>query len=1401
MKHYSDYFHVKEDYCPNMTREEINQAPERWLDFCPHAEFEEICNTILSVLSSGAKSVWITGNFGTGKSNASLVIQKLFMDDEKRVRQWFEQENNGFSDRESLEKLLFTRRAEGTLVVYDFNASGVGANSGLLVRLEKGIIAELNERDMVVPAMSNLEILIDRVRREGENFFKTRDSIQDQLTYLNENITTVDQLAAALRQDTIASLLLSEVETVLHKDYIYLDFDVPMFRKWVKAILEANQLHSIVYLFDEFHPFIEANSSQLKTFEDVTETPGINRFFLVPVTHMDIQQYWAEGSESAKKANDRFYFRKLQMPNDTAFRLARHAMIDNPDPVISTEWKNVKDTQLWDSVSYVVSQFNATEDPSRQRFYDILPIHPMAAFLLKHLSESAKSNQRSLFEYLKGGADGAEFQDFIHQGGPQIASKQFLTVDYLWHYFMDRSDLGVDREITNISLLYQQIKERSFQNQTEDAPELRVLKAVLLFCLMDRLTPGGHVRLRPTVENVVLSFRGDGTISDPEGIVETLQSKHCFSVSNGQISLFSMSSIKPEDVEKYRPRFYELLHERTQAMLEEKTKNDRQYSSGRFDIRVSDESHTTLTNITAATRDKYSSGLAKDDGSVCLWFVIARNHEEQLAIPQRISNMLNQLRDYRIIMFTFPQLSFCHNNKNLWSEYIRQYAQYVAENDKTVKRQIRNEENHNGTLDKIETEWFDELKRNDTLIRTYRIKNGQMITQDIVWSDIKQYITGYVRETIKYSVDHLGFRIEFFKIGSNKGKRDKTLYNYAAAGITMHGTPGPIAALVANMKENGLEDSERFFSQNPEHPFAAIHTLLQKKMSNSVGRGGQFSLRTAYIELQRAPYGLRYNALTAFTLGYCLGDVLKKNYQWTNGQLTKPLDVDTLAEIVEMVVKDDGGNNLGVNEKLICRLSKEERTFIKLAPEIFGIGAVADATIPTVLGQIQTEVEKKTARVPLWVLPELIHAENDPKADAIETVLEDICTAFTTSNKGNVEERNNAIKDAGKIFGDDPEIVNTIANYIKRENFLRSFEIYIDRVAPELARLAVSIGDVSHGYCTAILQKCQEAAGWLWKQADISEEIADISCEYEIIQLAKSMCGFTGFAEYKEVFSTLQKAIAVNNHLPRQIIETVHPELTNFLAGIQTGQNHLEIKNALERNAPTIKSLFFDRARVESLQILRSHFPTVTLEDADWLGLLDEMAGGFQVSESAFFAAFTEKIEDFSKRSVVLKVKQEWKRISGEETPAAWAMRNGIPARYLFAGLPDGGDMLKAIEQPQTFSSGKLEELLVLLQSIAARPVIDCQKALMADVIPPRYRKFDIALAPLLDYLCGKYGGQPNQWPVRPDVSEFIKGQYKGAIAPRIREKIKNKNAEELKNRLLQLAEEHPELGLLFWEE
>lgn len=1386
MSHYSDFFTVAEDYCPVMTHGEINKTAERWLDFYPHTEFEDICKTLLSVLGTGAKSVWITGNYGTGKSNATLVIQKLFMDDENRVRKWLDEHaTNGLSDRDSLEKALFGRRAEGTLVVYDFNASGVGADDGLLVRLEKGIIAALQERGMSVPAMSNLEMVIDRVRREGSNFFTTRDSIQNQLAYLDQSIKTVEHLVNALNTPSTSSRLLDDVEAVLHKDFIYLDFDVPMFRKWIKAVLSANNLQRVVYLFDEFHPFIEANKEQLKTFEEVTESPGVNRFFLVPVTHMEIKAYLAEGSDSAKKANDRFYFRRLQMPNDTAFRLAKHAMVEVKDAGLCAEWAKAKD-DLWDSVSLLVNKFNGPNDPDRDRFYDILPIHPMAAFLLKHLSEQAKSNQRSFFEYLKGGADGTEFQDFIHTGGPAVANKQFLTVDYLWHYFIDRNDLGLDSEIAGIGAFYKQTRDRVFQNQTADAPELRVLKAVLLFCLLDKLAPGGHDRLKPTVENIELSFKGDGTIADPRGIVEELEKKHCFSVTNGNISLFTISTVKPEEIEKYRDKFHDLLHEKIEAKLEEHTKNYRKYSSGRFDIRVSDASHTTLTNINQTTRDKYTAKISKDDASVCLWFVVARDHDEQLQIPQKIDNILRQLNDHRILMFSFPYLSFCHNNKNLWGEYIRQYVQYMTENDTATKKQIRY------ALDRIESDWLKELQKYDAIIRVHRFRNGQIETSDTSWNQFKDLITSYVRKMIRYSVDHLGFQDPHFG--------NSSLQAYAEAGLLFNATSGPIGQLVNTLRNNGVTDDPSWFAQNPDHPLGAIHALFEKKFSNTVGRGGQQSIRVIYLELKRAPYGLRYNALSAFVLGFCLRDILHKNYQWTNGQLTQPLDVKSLKEIIEAVVKDDGGNKLGNKEKMICRLSKEEKKFIEKAPVIFGATPIADATVESVLSQIQGRVETLSAKVPLWVLPEYVRAASDPKADVIETFLNDVCTAFSTSSKGKVEDRTSAVKEAGEVIINDPEIVTAIANYIKTENFVSAFEIYVDKENPALSALAKSIGDVSHGYCSAILERCQETAGWLWKQADISREIDDMAYEYEVINLSKPLCGFSEFVPYKSVFAALRTAVTETNHLPKQLIESVYPILGSFHSAVQSQGTAQDIKTTLQQSFELVKRLFFDHTKSESLVILKSRLNGVAIEDSDLLSILNTMLGGFGLDETTFMDNLRLKIEEFAKQSVVLKIKGEWARISSTGMPAEWAINNGMPARYVFGIHPDTADLLKAIEQPETFAAVKLSDMLEVLKKVKAASIADCQKALLADVVPVRYMRFEISPASLLEFLQSKYGSQPNNWPIHPDISEFIKSQYKWAIAPQIKEKIRDESAEDVKQKILRLADDNPELGLLFWE-
>ncbi len=94
----------------------------------------------------------------------------------------------------------------------------------------------------------------------------------------------------------------------------------------------------------------------------------------------------------------------------------------------------------------------------------------------------------------------------------------------------------------------------------------------------------------------------------------------------------------------------------------------------------------------------------------------------------------------------------------------------------------------------------------------------------------------------------------------------------------------------------------------------------------------------------------------------------------------------------------------------------------------------------------------------------------------------------------------------------------------------------------------------------------------------------------------------------------------------------------------------------------------------------------------------------------------------------------------------------------------------------------------------------DSQKRFIKHIVPQRFSKFNIGLASLLEYLKRKYGTEPNKWPDKPDISDFVKSQYKGEFAPQVTEKLKSKPAEEIKKRLLILARDNPELGLLFWE-
>ncbi len=1401
-RRYSDYIEVKDDYRPNMTRELIDETSDTWLNFFPHKTFVEFLQKLLCSLDSGTRSTWLQGNYGTGKSNAALVVQKLFMDDETRVRRWFNEYSKYFSDATTLQERLFARRSK-TLVVYDYNACGLGADQEFLVRLEKGVASALRTCGLKAPAGGNLEATIDRLRREGKNFILARDSMTEELTESFCAYKNVEDIIKALREDAsneeASSEIFAEVRQVFRRDGIFLDVGAAEFRRWIKQILKLNNLENVVYIFDEFTEFVEAHKTQLKTFEEVTEAPNVNRFFLVPITHQDISAFQAENSSGAKRAKDRFNFCKLEMPTEVAFQLAAHAFKEKTE--LQSEWKDKRE-QLFSSIIGVVDKCmewkNEEDKVDKKLFFNLLPIHPLSAFFLKFLSESVRSNQRSLFEYLKGNAEGHEFQDFIATGGPLMASRQFLTVDYLWKYFIERDgEIGLNENITTIKLEFNRLRNVEFANKTDDDVEIRVLKAVFLFILLGRRYEDGHKLLLPTPSNVGLAFQGDGSVVNAEQVVRDLaDKKHCFIIAGAnkdeRIELFA-SSVGRDELQKkcegVDQQFHDLLYEKVKSELETYTVPYKPGYAKRFVFRASDCNHMAWGNsISSSNRDKFGVKDASD-GTISLWFVFAKDHKEELAIPSKIEAFLNQSKnDFRMLFFAFKERSFCEDDSQLWNKYCKQYAQYDLTNEKGAKGLYQK------AYEKITNDWLDKIKDTSTIITVYRYEGEKVVAQELRWHDLYRVLDLYVRQTLPSCVDYLAGKqiTAFSEIGPK---------NWAKAGINFEGT-GPQAQLVNNFKSQGIDAEGSTLA--PDHPLAKLKAFFEGKFKNSVDRGGDFSLRKTYIELRRAPYGFKPCAVTAFCLGYALKWALTKGYRWTNGQNGGELDVETLAEMIETVVKKDSAEKF-TNEKTICRLSKEDKAFLKNAPRIFGVAEecqkVEDAT-----RLIQSRVSLVSEHVPLWILAK--HASKDEKHGAqIQEIFETVCKLcqISSKKKNAVEERSECVKKIGELLLNQPELVKAASDYVKSEKFVLAFKEYVDAIEPKLPDLALKVFDVSGQYSDSVLKKISEEGGVLWNERDVSVEIQATLDEYRVIDAAKSLLGFQSFSPYSAVVEQLKNRVKLVK-APISMILATYPNLDGFITCLfPNDEEHRRpadvLASALEGYSDDVRKLFANAGKSATLTILRSRFGDDALSDDELMELASDVSVSLRASENDFINELHKKREEREKKSVVGNLKNEWFRISGTQSPVEWAKKFRIPPRYAFSDVSSGDECTRAVVSPEKYSSDALESILEKFRDTEKIDVDSSQRNFLEKVVPSSYAGLGVTFGALANFLCRKYGDNPCLWSALPNIDEFIREQYLTEFAPKIAQKIADADPEELKEQVLALVKENQNVGMYFWQD
>ncbi len=1390
MLYYKDYFGIAEDYAPCMTREAINRDPKTWLNFYPHETFVALLRDLLASLGGGDKSIWLTGAYGTGKSHAALVLQKLFMDDESRVNEWLDKRAKQIP--ESVRSALKAQRDAHTLVVFDTKSDGLTTPEQFLVRIENTIIQALQEKGYKIPVLGTLDKVLGRIAEEESVFFRKRDELQGRLCNLTSDITDLAGLKKAIENPALQSAVLSDVMTVLHARDIYINLSSENLIQWINEILKVNGIAKMVFIWDEFSSYIDQNRSQLKTFEEMAEAAQEGKFFFMPVTHMNLEAYLAAGSESAKKANDRFKFHTLNMPTHTALLLAADAF-----KVTNAAWPT-EQSNLWHAISPVVTNYMAAKDAEckeqPENFKGILPIHPMAAFVLKFLSTAVGSNQRSMFNFLKGEVGESEFQNFIAQSGPELKGRQFLTVDYLWHYFIERNDLGTGKEVNEVRI------EFANKSKTLSEEERRVFKAVLLYSLLGRLTGNsGHELIQPTLENVKRCFEGDSAVTGVEAIAKELEKKHCFSIINGRCEMFRATG-DSEDIEKQKEKLNEqfndqVLAQKVQPKLESKLKTFK--DKLHFEVRAANVDRAS----TVCHRSKELFGPLGN--KVLLQFIIARDAEEQLRVADKAKELAKQFAEFRMLFIAVPELHFCSTRATFWEEYVEQLAHVTLATDQATKT------NYQTQIKLMDDAWLAKLMSAGQKLVIYKpnVGGGDPFVEERAWNNLEEYLKQYLKICFECFVDDLS---DYNLTAMSEG--GKGLAQWAKTGMDFASAQGATQNVVRAFGKHGITNSPEWFEQNPTHPLTKLRNVCKDKLTNALsGPLGVCSIRKIYLDIQRAPFGLLAVPYTAFVMGFVMKEWLnnpRQQLQWTNGSLSDKLNNETLAEMIDSAIKSLG--NQIKNEKFICRISKEEKKFIESAPTMFGIERVPNATVEGTLDLIARRLEKISEKVPLWVLPDYIYEQSEPQADNCKAIIDDLCEAQKISSKGNQQDRSNLIKAIGARLQETNGLAEVFAKFIKPEIFETAFRMRINRAKPTLTELAAKVGDVSGMYCKIVKDHFAETASWLWNPQNVEDELDLVEAEYKIIGVVQGILATSGFMPFDDALKRVRKAIYEDNKISVEVLAGDFPVLSHILQVMDSSKIADGMKDLAElftAHKDLLKTVFFDPARTVQFDLLRKHFEAQlsALGQDELRKLYEKLSSGARRSADDFKKTAYQEIDDYLKASTVQQLLALWAQKTGSGSPAEWSSAHKIPSVVLFASAVAANEIIAVLSNPAGYQSGILKKVKQQLGKAEITPENQREEKFLQLVLPKKYASLGIDAASLGEALSRKVGKNPDSWLLQGSsltdaVESFIRERYAAVYKAKAVSKVMAMSDDDAKKLLLKFASDAPDVGLKILE-
>lgn len=1248
---YKDYFDIDPDYFPAVNPDVIKSNPELWKKFYPHETFIKLIKDIVSVLNRQQKqNIWVEGAYGTGKSHAVLTLKHLLDSTEQETKEYFETFN---LDQDLLKKFLCVKSEGKIITVHRYASSSIKGDNDLFIAIQESIEQALRDAGIDNAAHGAMKDAVVKYLSDEYNKQYFNGLVTGPYASLFGG-SDADKIIKDLQEyteDALRELMRKIFKVANERQIRAFTLDDKGLCEWIRETIRQNKLNAIVFIWDEFTEYFQNNMTALTGFQTMLELSETEHFCFIPVTHKSEALFSAQDTMK-NKILGRFVRPRcvIELPENMAFQLMGAAMQKNSDPVIYQEWTEEILPDLCDRTvnsRVIVGKQTKLND---EQMRGILPIHPYAASLLKHISTSFDSNQRSMFDFIKNdrGDDTHAFQWFIKNCGP-LDDNPLLTIDMLWNFFYD---MGKESLALSIRQILDNYPRLSRANLLED--EKRVLKAVLLFQAISFEVRDSVDLFLANEKNLNSAFEGSDLEGKASHIAEKLvRDKILYKKIVGKNDVYSVliGEMSEDQIEKHKKKY---LTKTTSSLITDGALDEAIELPAALKLRyklvyagITDFEQTTKKCMNEAERDgKHLYGVV----------TFAKDSSERLALSQKITTKLNENPDTPVIFIDCSKTLLGEEQFAEWVEF-KAKADYHSGKDKDQSTQNSNYAND------VLKNWRKNIKDGEFVYYSKVRLNGETLaTEDALMDELCAYNRKIFTNGLEcYNVIANMWTLNAARQGAECGLKEEI------AGTFRSSNPNTKLEVALN----GAWKVQDYWTSSPSLNISAIKARLEELMRTKLRRDGRISIRTIFETLSEAPYGFMPCNLSAFILGFLLKEYCGGKYTWSDDTTSDELTVDKMKEMIHEILQQEKTPNPRYRDKYIVTMPQEVKAFIDITSKAFGISKSQCTSVEAARERVRAKMRELS--FPIWTLDYIIEGESiDTDVEVVKRLVE--LYGFLANNvkeETDMSENDIAIE-IGKISLKNASAISDLEKLFTAEKCQIGIKAFLDVYKDgELIKLANAVND-GNQYINVLRSKfAVDAANWVWRKGTAEAVIDSVILEYQIIEESNKCVGTS--KSYKDALRAWSGK-ANNMRLSFSAIKNDVDDLDVLLGYIYeictTDQLQEQHKQAFLDSMKIFGAKFVDFYNNRQNDVFKKvcDFELTGLSDADKDKVYGAMPMGcFTKDKVGYSNLVAQMVEEQKKGLNSMKLRNIWREKTNTSSPYQWSEQFSMPIFAMLA--------------------------------------------------------------------------------------------------------------------------------------